>query len=174
MVLNAGSFAPPHRLRASAACGEPGAANQTPARCGATRAGLVTHMAHCSSDSSSPARNSTPVVPVTEPVAAAKAVPRGCAAEAEAEASAEPVPSAPGVLGSLWPWPWGGLLAKKSGNFFSGGYFVLISPGSPHVRTPHGAYVRRARRNRIGRHGGETEQLTTRTARAMGSVAGAW
>ena len=31
------------------------------------------------------------------------------------------------------------------------------------TRTPHGAYVRRARRNRIDRHGGEIERLATRT-----------
>ena len=38
-----------------------------------------------------------------------------------------------------------------------GWVFFLFSFGSP--RTPHGAYVRRARQNRIDRHGGEIERL---------------
>ena len=53
------------------------------------------------------------------------------------------------------------LLAKKSGNIFRVGIFLDFVWLT--TRTPHGAYVRRARRNRIDRHGGEIERLATRT-----------
>ena len=46
----------------------------------------------------------------------------------------------------------GGTLTKKSGKFFRVGIFLDFVWLT--TRTPHGAYVRRARRNRIDRHGG--------------------
>ena len=53
--------------------------------------------------------------------------------------------------------------AKKSGNIFRVGIFLDFVWLT--TRTPHRAYVRRARRNRIDRHGGGIERLTggTRT-----------
>ena len=50
-----------------------------------------------------------------------------------------------------------GLLAKKSGKMFRVGIFLDFVWLT--TRTPHGAYVRRARRNRIDHHGGEIERL---------------
>ena len=43
-------------------------------------------------------------------------------------------------------------LTRKSGNMFRVGIFLDFVWLT--TRTPHGAYVRRARRNRIDRHGG--------------------
>ena len=40
--------------------------------------------------------------------------------------------------------------------------------GTTRTEGPHGAYVRRARRNRIDRHGGKIERLATRTAHWSG------
>ena len=65
---------------------------------------------------------------------------------------------------------------KRAGIYF-GWVFFLISLGQPHVRcTPMGvhrtggaSYVRGARRNRIGRHGGEIGRLVTRTTRSWGT-----
>ena len=57
-------------------------------------------------------------------------------------------------------WPTD-LLSKKSGNIFRVGIFLDFVRLT--TRTPHGAYVRGARRNRIDRHGGEIERLATRT-----------
>ena len=51
-------------------------------------------------------------------------------------------------------------LAKKSGNIFRVGLFLDFVWLT--TRTPHGAYVRRARRNRIDPHGGEIERLAGR------------
>jgi len=48
-------------------------------------------------------------------------------------------------------------ITKKSGNIFRVGVFLDFVWLT--TRTPHGAYVRRARRNRIYRHGGEIERL---------------
>ena len=48
-------------------------------------------------------------------------------------------------------------LAKKTGKTFRVGIFLDFVWLT--TRTPHGAYVRRARRNRIDRHGGEIERL---------------
>ena len=62
---------------------------------------------------------------------------------------------APCVLGEEQTRPV--LLAKKSGKNFRGGIFLDFVWLT--TRTPHGAYVRRARRNRIDRHGGEIERL---------------
>ena len=53
------------------------------------------------------------------------------------------------------------LLAKMSGKSFRVGIFLDFVWLT--TRTPHGAYVRRARRNRIGPHGGEIERLVART-----------
>ena len=53
--------------------------------------------------------------------------------------------------------PGRGTLTKKSGNFFRVGIFLDFVWLT--TRTPHGAYVRRARRNRIDHHGGEIERL---------------
>ena len=49
------------------------------------------------------------------------------------------------------------MITKKSGNIFRVGIFLDFVWLT--TRTPHGAYVRRARRNRIDRHGGEIERL---------------
>ena len=54
-----------------------------------------------------------------------------------------------------------GLLAKKSGKIFRVGIFLDFVWLT--TRTPHGAYVRSARRNRIDRHRGGIERLETRT-----------
>ena len=51
----------------------------------------------------------------------------------------------------------GGTLTKKSSKFFRVGIFLDFVWLT--TRTPHGAYVRRARRNRIDRHGGDIERL---------------
>ena len=48
-------------------------------------------------------------------------------------------------------------LTKKSGKIFRVGIFLDFVWLT--TRTPHGAYVRRGRRNRIDRHGGEIERL---------------
>ena len=50
-----------------------------------------------------------------------------------------------------------GTLTKKSGKMFRVGIFLDFVWLT--TRTPHGAYVRRARRNRVDRHGGEIERL---------------
>ena len=55
------------------------------------------------------------------------------------------------------------LLTKKGGNIFWVGIFLDFVWLT--TRAPHGAYVRRARRNRIDRHGGEIERPATRTRR---------
>ena len=60
------------------------------------------------------------------------------------------------------------LFAKKSGNIFRVGIFLDFVWLT--TRTPHGAYVRRARRNRVDHHGGEIERLTTRTCWANSSA----
>ena len=63
----------------------------------------------------------------------------------------------------LWrrPLPAPALLAKKSGKIFRVGIFLDFVWLT--TRAPHGAYVRRARRNRIDPHGGGIERLATRT-----------
>ena len=48
---------------------------------------------------------------------------------------------------------------KKSGNMFRVGIFLDFVWLT--TRTPHGAYARRARRNRVDPHGGEIERLGT-------------
>ena len=53
--------------------------------------------------------------------------------------------------------------SEKSGNIFRVGIFLDFVWLT--TRTPHGAYARRARRNRIDPHGGEIERLGTRTRR---------
>ena len=50
-------------------------------------------------------------------------------------------------------------LTKKSGKLFRVGIFLDFDRLT--TRTPHGAYVRGARRNRIDPHGGEIERLPT-------------
>ena len=55
------------------------------------------------------------------------------------------------------------LPAEKSGNIFRVGIFLDFVRRSGTTRTPRGAYVRRAKRNRIVRHRGEIERLTART-----------
>ena len=64
-----------------------------------------------------------------------------------------------------------GLLAKKSGKIFRVGIFLDFVWLT--TRTPHGAYARRARRNRIDPHGGGMERLTTRTWRGVAAGSGA-
>ena len=54
-----------------------------------------------------------------------------------------------------------GLFTKKSGNIFRVGIFLDFVYLT--TRTPHGAYVRRARRNRIDPHGGGIERIGRRT-----------
>ena len=58
------------------------------------------------------------------------------------------------------------LLTKKSGNVFRVGIFLDFVRLT--TRTPHGACVRRARRNRFDRYWGEIERLTTRTPPSSG------
>ena len=55
------------------------------------------------------------------------------------------------------------LRAKKSGKNFRVGIFLDFVWLTTRTMHPHGAYVRRARRNRIDPHGGEIERLVTRT-----------
>ena len=52
-----------------------------------------------------------------------------------------------------------GTLTKKSGNIFRVGIFLDFVWLTTRTMHPHGAYVRRARRNRIDRHGGVIERL---------------
>ena len=62
-----------------------------------------------------------------------------------------------------------GLLKKRAVIYFGWAFFLILS-GSPHVRP-----MRRARRNRIDRHGGEIERLGTRTFQSKQvQVALAW
>ena len=95
--------------------------------------------------------------------------------------------SAQFYLGGVWPWldehhalfksgrnfagclrrvrtAMAGTLTKKSGKIFRLGIFLDFVWLT--TRTPHGAYVRRARRNRIGRHGGEIERLALQVRRS--------
>ena len=66
-------------------------------------------------------------------------------------------------LGAAWPFcTYGGTLTKKSGKMFRVGIFLDFVWLT--TRTPHGAYVRRARRNRIDSHGGEIERLALQGA----------
>ncbi len=52
---------------------------------------------------------------------------------------------------------------EKSGKTFRVGIFLDFVWLTTRTMHPHGAYVRGARRNRIGPHGGGVERLTTRT-----------
>ena len=61
-----------------------------------------------------------------------------------------------------------GMLTKKSGKCFRVGIFLDFVWLT--TRTPHGAYVRRARRNRIDRHRGEIERLALQ-ARSTSALA---
>ena len=61
-----------------------------------------------------------------------------------------------------------GLSTEKSGKILRVGIFrvgIFLDFVWRTTRTPHGAYVRGARRNRIDPHGGGIERLTTRTCR---------
>ena len=71
------------------------------------------------------------------------------------------------------PLPRTALLAKKSGNIFRVGIFLDFVWLATRTMHPHGAYVRRARRNRIDRRGGEIERLGTRTS-SQSSTCGPW
>ena len=52
---------------------------------------------------------------------------------------------------------------KKSGKMFRVGIFLDFVRLTTRTMHPHGAYVRRARRNRIDPHGGEIERLVACT-----------
>ena len=67
-----------------------------------------------------------------------------------------------------------GTLTKKSGKVFRVGIFLGFVWLT--TRTPHGGYVRGARRNRIDRHGGEIERLapTLRSHPGRPPAGGAW
>ena len=56
--------------------------------------------------------------------------------------------------------------SRTSGNIFRVGIFLDFVWLTTRTEGPHGAYVRRARRNRIDPHGGEIERLATRTVAA--------
>ena len=60
-----------------------------------------------------------------------------------------------------------GTLTKKSGKIFRVGIFLDFVWLT--TRTPHGAYVRRARRNRFDRHGGGIERLALQGGGAVGN-----
>ena len=77
------------------------------------------------------------------------------------------------VLGDDAVEPFGvALCTKKSGKMFRVGIFLEFVWLT--TRTPHGAYVRRARRNRIDRHWGEIERLAARTSHAFRLPATSW
>jgi len=68
-----------------------------------------------------------------------------------------------------------GTLTKKSGKLFWVGIFLDFVWLT--TRTPHGAYARGARRNRIDRHGGEIERLALQAsawASTAPSASGSW